>query len=190
LLGFSFSASLICLLFLAIPLGLGAGSVDAALNNYAATHYKAHHMSWLHCFWGVGATLGPFIMSQFITGQNSWRNGYLTIAAIQFGLVALLFLTLPLWKRMEQKTNDTPNSQTSKGQTPLPRQTTEKVNIWRIKGVKLALVSFLFYCGVESTMGLWGSSFLVSVKERPMGLPVLRGNYRRQINYRIYYLKT
>ena len=100
LLGFSFSPSLIWLIICAVPLGLGAGAVDAGLNNYVATHYKAHHMSWLHCFWGVGASLGPIIMSQFITGQNSWRQGYVAIAIIQFALVLLLFFTLPLWKRV------------------------------------------------------------------------------------------
>ncbi|NHN34504.1 MFS transporter [Paenibacillus sp. S3N08] len=80
LLGFAMSPSLIWLMLFAIPFGLGAGSVDAALNNYEATHYKAHHLSWLHCFWGVGATLGPIIMAQFITGSNSWRDGYLSVA--------------------------------------------------------------------------------------------------------------
>ena len=85
---------------LAVPLGLGAGSVDSALNNYVATHYKARHMSWLHCFWGVGATMGPIIMSQFIAKENSWRNGYLAVSELQFMLAVLLCFTLPLWNRV------------------------------------------------------------------------------------------
>ncbi|KKI92921.1 MFS transporter [Bacillus sp. SA1-12] len=160
LLGFTLAPSLFWLIVCAIPLGLGAGSVDAGLNNYVATHYKAHHMSWLHCFWGVGATLGPIIMAQFISGQNAWRNGYLTIACIQFALVVILLFTLPLWKKVASKSGATlneekvdPNSDYVKTVKPL-----------QINGVKLALISFLFYCGVESTMGLWGSSFLVNVK--------------------------
>jgi fucose permease len=171
LLGFAFSPSLIWLLFLAIPLGLGAGSVDAALNNYVATHYKAHHMSWLHCFWGIGATLGPIIMSQFILRQNSWRNGYFTISMIQFGLAALLFFTLPLWNRMAKGVHKSPIDmvgEEKETKSASPNSVTEKIKPINIKGVKLSLASFLFYCGAEATMGLWGSSFLVNVKALPV----------------------
>lgn len=161
LLGFSFSSSIIWLIVCAVPLGLGGGAVDAALNNYVATHYKAHHMSWLHCFWGVGATLGPIIMSVFISGEFSWRSGYITISIIQFALVVLLLLTLPLWGKIAKSRQEDINevkdnhySNVHKGGKPL-----------KIKGVKLAFISFFFYCGVESTMGLWGSSFLVNIKE-------------------------
>ncbi|MFJ5624635.1 MFS transporter [Peribacillus loiseleuriae] len=165
LLGFSFSPSLIWLFICAIPLGLGAGAVDAGLNNYVATHYKAHHMSWLHCFWGVGASLGPIIMAQFITGQNSWRQGYFAIAIIQFTLVLVLFFTLPLWKRVAIKNQGDLSEEQNDKEIVLPDETVVKrVKPLQIKGVKLALVSFLFYCGVESTMGLWGSSYLVNVK--------------------------
>ncbi|KSU84444.1 Fucose permease [Fictibacillus enclensis] len=170
LLGFYFSPSLVWLFIFAIPLGLGAGSVDAGLNNYVATHYKAHHMSWLHCFWGVGATMGPIIMSQFISTQNSWRNGYLTISLIQFALVVVLFLTLPLWKKvggagMVDDTKEVPAT------TPQePGEQLKKANPLRIKGVKLAMVSFLLYCGAEAAAGLWGSSFLVAVKDLPAGV--------------------
>lgn len=105
LIGFYFAPSLVWLFICSIPLGLGAGAVDAGLNNYVATHYKAHHMSWLHCFWGVGATLGPVIMAQFISGQHSWRNGYLAIAGLQFVLVVILFFTLPLWNKVGGNSN-------------------------------------------------------------------------------------
>jgi fucose permease len=166
LLGFAFSPSLVWLMICAIPLGLGGGAVDAGLNNYVAAHYKAHHMSWLHCFWGVGATLGPIIMAQFISGQNEWSDGYLTVAVIQFALVVILFFTLPLWKRVAK--GSAPLSEEPEGIVEgVNEQSSEKIKPLQIKGVKLALVSFLFYCGVESTMGLWGSSFLVNVKDLP-----------------------
>ncbi|MFC5701637.1 MFS transporter [Cohnella faecalis] len=165
LLGFSFAPSLIWLIALAVPLGLGAGSVDAGLNNYVATHYKAHHMSWLHCFWGVGATLGPVIMSGFIAEDASWRNGYLAVAVIQFALVVLLFVTLPLWKRVNNGHAES-RAEMEENEAGLgPGLATEAVNPLRMKGVKLTLVTFLFYCGLETTVGLWGSSFLVNVKE-------------------------
>lgn len=166
LLGFSFAPSLLWFMFLAIPLGLGAGSVDSALNNYVATHYKAHHMSWLHCFWGVGATLGPIIMSQFIARQNSWRNGYFTVSTLQFMLTVLLFFTLPLWSKIAKDAKNSPAYLKENGDLKiiLPMEMDEGVKPLQIRGVKLALVSFLFYCGTESTMGLWGSSYLVNVK--------------------------
>ncbi|TWT00536.1 sugar MFS transporter [Planomicrobium sp. CPCC 101079] len=157
LLGFYFSPSLFWLFLCAIPLGLGAGAIDAGLNHYVAAHYKAHHMSWLHCFWGVGATLGPVVMASFISGNNSWRNGYLAIAGIQFVLVVILFLALPLWDKVAA--------------SPLAAEKEEKgiefesIKPFQIKGVKLTLVAFLFYCGAESGIGLWGSSFLINVKD-------------------------
>jgi fucose permease len=167
LLGFAFSPALIWLLLFAIPLGLGAGSVDAALNNYVATHYKAHHMSWLHCFWGIGATMGPIIMSQFIAVQNSWRGGYFTVSMIQLALAALLFFTLPLWNRMANEFHKSPMDikVDQESAAVSSNKPVGKTNYLNIKGVKLSLVSFLFYSGVEITMGLWGSSFLINVKE-------------------------
>ena len=166
LLGFSFAPSLIWLVLLAVPLGLGAGSVDAGLNSYVALHYKAHHMSWLHCFWGVGATLGPIIMSQFIAKGDSWRGGYTVVAIIQFILVVFLFLTLPLWdKAAKQPSNsDSVDSEFESSDSASPKARVKSEKPLKIKGVKLALVSFLFYCGTEATMGLWGSSFLVNIK--------------------------
>jgi fucose permease len=161
LLGFYFAPSVIWLFACAIPLGLGAGAIDAGLNDFVATRYKAHHMSWLHSFWGVGATLGPVIMAQFITGQN-WESGYLTISGIQFLLVFILLLALPLWNKVVSN-HSTASIEVTEGLNDFD----ENVKPLQIKGVKLALGSFLFYCGVEATMGLWGSSFLVNVKELP-----------------------
>jgi fucose permease len=162
LLGFHFSPSIFGLFICAIPLGLGAGAVDAGLNNYVASHYKAHHMSWLHCFWGVGATLGPVIMAQYISGQNSWRSGYLAIAGLQFVLVVILFFTLPLWNKVDGNNIDTAAKEQENTTSGLHGADAKKP--LQIRGVKLALLSFLFYCGAEATMGLWGSSFLVNVK--------------------------
>ncbi|SET39449.1 sugar MFS transporter [Paenibacillus sp. NFR01] len=161
LLGFSYTHSLILLGALALPLGLGAGSIDAGLNNYVATHYKAHHMSWLHCFWGIGAMTGPIIMSGFISAGESWRKGFLTVSLIQFALVVVLFLSLPLWKRAEKNTLTTAHEAHPEAAALIPPAD----NVMKIKGVKLALLTFLFYCGVETTLGLWGSSYLVNVKD-------------------------
>ncbi|HBF35980.1 MAG TPA: MFS transporter [Firmicutes bacterium] len=168
LLGFSLAPSLFWMIVLAVPLGLGAGSVDAALNNYVASHYQAHHMSWLHCFWGVGATIGPIIMARFIAGQNAWRGGYLTISIIQFSLTLLLFFTLPLWKRAENGANcRAASNQVPDIEKDLSPETEKAPKLLQLKGVKPALMAFLFYCGTESTLGLWGGSFLVTIKGLP-----------------------
>ncbi|MDO3413277.1 MFS transporter [Saccharibacillus sp. CPCC 101409] len=171
LLGFSFAPSLGWLVLLAIPLGLGAGAVDAGLNHYVATHYKAHHMSWLHCFWGVGATLGPILMSFFIKEHDSWRQGYTAVALIQFGLVVVLLATLPLWRKVaalhgEKDDGAAAIEPEDAGLTPeeldlARRQPKTPVHPLRLRGVKMSLLAFLFYCGVETTVGLWGASFLV-----------------------------
>ncbi|WP_054955111.1 MFS transporter [Paenibacillus dakarensis] len=163
LLGYYYAPSMLWLMILALPLGLGAGSVDAALNHYVAVHYKAHHMSWLHCFWGVGATLGPIIMSAFIGDHSLWRNGYLTISLIQFALVILLLVTLPLWKRMEKVQSQNIEEESEYSSDVETAAATERP--LRIKGVKLTLMTFLFYAGAEASVGLWGSSFLVNTKD-------------------------
>lgn len=164
LLGFHFAPSVVWLVICAIPLGLGAGAVDAGLNSYVATNYKAHHMSWLHCFWGVGATLGPIIMAQFITGGNSWRSGYFSIGIIQFALAIILLVTLPLWNKVSKNSSMIVNKETEASKSDIHNEDRKELKPIQIKGVKLALASFLFYCGVEATIGLWGSSFLVNVK--------------------------
>jgi fucose permease len=164
LLGYYFAPSVGWLILCAIPLGLGAGAVDAGLNDYVAVNYQAHHMSWLHCFWGVGATLGPIIMAQFISGENSWRNGYFAISGIQFALVIILLFTLPLWNRVTKSSQSILTEETEDSNDGSNEEEDKAVKPLQIKGVKLALASFLLYCGAEATMGLWGSSFLVNVK--------------------------
>ncbi|WP_188455721.1 MFS transporter [Virgibacillus oceani] len=167
LLGFYFAPSIIWLFVCCIPLGLGAGAVDAALNNYVAIHYKAHHMSWLHSFWGVGASLGPIIMAQFISEQNGFRNGYLSISGIQFALAVILIFSLPLWNRVSKNSNMAVNNSLEDTPYESAHENLKHIKPLQIKGVKLALLSFLFYCGVEATVGLWGSSYLVNMKELP-----------------------
>ncbi len=148
LFGFSVSGSVLMLCILAVPYGLGAGGVDAALNNYVALHYTSRHMSWLHCFWGVGASVSPYIMSYCISAQNSWESGYRAVSIIQFILTAVLFITLPLWKKT------TAESESSHGGGVL--------NALKMPGVKAVLTAFFCYCALETTTGLWASTFLVS----------------------------
>jgi fucose permease len=155
LLGFSFSSAFALLCLWAVPLGLGAGSVDAALNNYVALHYKAKHMSWLHCFWGVGASIGPIIMSFFLINKSSWNLGYRAIGLIQCCLVTVLFISISLWGKNKSQ-NDTEKNESSKG--------IKFKELFHTAGVKQILVAFFCYCSLESTAGLWGSSFLVMEK--------------------------
>jgi fucose permease len=153
LMGFSFSHNFLYLCLCAVPLGLGAGSVDAALNNYVALHYKARHMSWLHCFWGAGASIGPIIMSVFLIHKNSWNLGYRTIGIIQFCLVLVLLVSLPLWKR---------NNTTERKSQHKP---IKYKKLFSIAGVKQILAAFFCYCTIETITGLWGASFIVIVKK-------------------------
>jgi len=156
LLGFSVSKNygLICLI--AVPLGLGAGAVDAALNNFVALHYAAKHMNWLHCFWGIGATAGPIIMSLMLLRTGVWQNGYRVVAGIQFLLVLVLFLALPLWRSFQAA-----HEEGRKDAVP-PTQ-----KLWQIGGLKAALFGFFCYCALETTAGLWGATYLVQEKGVP-----------------------
>jgi fucose permease len=158
LLGFSFSHGFIVLCLWAVPLGLGGGSVDAAINNYVALHYKARHMSWLHCFWGVGASTGPIIMSSFLINNNSWNMGYRTIGLIQCCLVVILFATVSLWGK---------NASQNNSEKIEPHQNSSFKDLFRTVGVKQAIAAFFCYCTMESIVGLWGSSFLVIEKKIP-----------------------
>ena len=152
LFGFSVSSRFWQLCLWAIPYGLGAGSVDASLNNYVALHYKSKHMSWLHCMWGVGASAGPYIMGFVMTHGGSWNGGYRSIALIQIVLTAILFCSLPLWKGRPQVTDDAGNQVEAK---PLSLR-----QVLNIRGVKQVLVCFFCYCALEQTTGLWASSYL------------------------------
>lgn len=156
--GFSVSHSFWALCLWAVPYGLGAGSVDAALNNYVALHYASRHMSWLHCMWGVGASVGPYVMGYALTGGAGWNMGYRYIALLQMGLTAVLFLTIPLWR--------THAGAAEEEDAPAGKALSLK-QIVRIPGVRSVMVTFFCYCAVEQTTGLWASSYLVLHKGVP-----------------------
>ena len=152
LFGFSTSHSFRMLCLWAIPYGLGAGSVDAALNNYVALHYESHHMSWLHCMWGLGASAGPYIMSYALMGNQGWNMGYAYISILQIVLTAIILFSLPLWKNRTD--NNSSTEATNAKALSIPE-------ILTIPGAKAILIMFFCYCALEQTAGLWASSFLV-----------------------------
>jgi fucose permease len=156
LFGFSISSQFFQLCLWAIPYGLGAGCVDAGLNNFVALHYKSRHMSWLHCFWGLGAMIGPYIMGFTLSNGNSWNMGYKTISIIQIILVIILFFSLPLWKKISNNNNNLEESIKPKVLS-LPQ-------VFALKGAKNVFIAFFCYCALESTAGLWASSYLVIIK--------------------------
>ena len=151
LFGFSFSDRFWMLILFSIPYGLGAGAIDAALNNYIALHYSARHMSWLHCFWGVGTIVSPFIMSYALT-SSTWNDGYRIVGYIQLGIGALLLATLSVWK-----INKTPELQSQKS--------LGLIGAVKIKGVPLILLGFFAYCAAEATSMQWASTYFVEVKQ-------------------------
>lgn len=157
LFGFSFSHSFWALCLWAIPYGLGAGSVDASLNNYVALHYESRHMSWLHCMWGVGATAGPYIMGIALSMGQGWNMGYRYIGIIQVILTSVLIFSLPLWKGRTEET-EVEELQTD------PAENGKKVlsvrEILKISGAREVMLCFFCYCALEQTTGLWASSYL------------------------------
>jgi len=148
LIGISFVPSFYWIMLLALPLGFGAGSIDTALNNFVANHYKAHHMNWLHSFWGVGATVGPIIMAITLAAKT-WRQGFLNIGIIQLFFFVVILLSIPLWKKVETRNHE----ETSKHKRPK--------NLLYQPGVLVAVSIFIVYCAIEFSVGLWTSSYLV-----------------------------
>lgn len=159
LFGFSIAPNYPALCLLAVPYGLGAGAVDSALNNFVALHYRARHMSWLHCFWGVGASAGPYIMAFCLAGKAGWHGGYRSISFIQVILTALLFFTLPLWKKVSaQSKSDSPSEE-------IELKSRKKLSeVLKIRGVPFILLAFFCYCAMELSTGLWASSYLVTFR--------------------------
>lgn len=152
LLGFSLAKNYAFLLLMAVPLGLGAGAVDAGLNNYVALHCEAKHMSWLHCFWGVGTIIGPMILSAVLRVGGSWATGYRAVGLIQCAVSALLFATLGMWKR---------------GNIQQEEYGAKALSVWEVlslPGAKAGMVTFLCYCALESTLGLWGATYISQVR--------------------------
>ena len=158
LLGFSFAPNLWVMCFWAIILGVGAGAIDVALNNYVAIHYSATHMSFLHCFYGVGVSVSPYILSLVIAGNFGWRGGYRIAFAIQLIITLLLFLALPLWRKAhggENESEENTHKDLSFGR------------VLKIPGVKMMCSLFIASCAIECTCGGWGSTFLVEYKHLP-----------------------
>lgn len=153
LVGFSFSNRFWMLALFAVPYGLGAGAIDAALNNYVALHYKAKHMSWLHCFWGVGTIVSPFIMG-FALANFNWNGGYRIVGFIQLAIAILLLVTLPVW-RINKTSNET------------AEKSIGLFGALKIRGVPFLLTGFFAYCAAESTAMQWASTYFVEVKKIP-----------------------
>ena len=184
LFGFSISHSFLMLCLFAIPYGLGAGSVDAALNHYVALHYSSRHMSWLHCMWGLGASVGPYIMGFVLQRGEPWNRGYLIVSIIQFTLAIILFCSLSLWKKnpeelkenaastakqedsqqnnslQEATSEESPKQESLSSEAPKQRALSLK-GVFAIPGAKESLASFYGYCALEQTVGLWAGSFMV-----------------------------
>lgn len=153
LLGTSFAPNLWVMMFFSVVMGYGAGAIDTGLNNYVSLHYKASHMNWLHCFWGVGVTVSPIIMSAFLSGETgSWRTGYRVIAAIQFCIALIAAISLPHWKDSESGGKTTGDE----------NEKNKKANIFAVKGVLTSTLSLGLYCGMEFLVGTWGASYLVN----------------------------
>ena len=161
LMGFSIAPNYWTLLAIAVPYGLGAGGVDAALNNYVAIHYESRHMSWLHCMWGVGALTGPYVMGYALSHGQGWSWGYRYIGFLQIALTVILIVSLPLWKsrRRAAAVEESPDP------TRKPVETARKPlgvkGVLAIKGAAEILLMFLCYCAIESTCMLWGASYMV-----------------------------
>ena len=153
LLGFALSDTFIWLCIFALFVGFGMGLGNAVLNNYIALYFKAKHMNWLHCFWGLGAAAGPIILSYSMGYSDTWRSGFFIISGIEFCIVLLLIFALPLWKKTGQGAELTKDPEQIKFS-----------EIFKLRGIKFSLLAFFFYCSIESSIGIWGSSFLVMVK--------------------------
>lgn len=158
LFGFSISNSFWLLCLWAVPYGLGAGSVDAALNNFVALHYPARHMSWLHCMWGLGASIGPVVMGWAVAGGLKWNGGYQTISIMQVVLTAVLIFSLPLWRKM-QKSHAAKTGDDSEVSEKNPGRHYTLPQLVRLRGVKEVLICFFCYCALESTAGIWAASY-------------------------------
>ncbi len=153
LFGFSFSPNFLCLCIFSLPYGLGAGAIDTVLNNYIALHYASRYMSWLHCFWGVGAIVSPYIMSFCLTRAFGWENGYRTVAFIQLGIAVIAAASLPLWRRRAAQDADE--------EKPLNLTFHEK---FKVGGFPFILFAFFAYCAMEATCMTWASTYFVEAK--------------------------
>ena len=155
LLGISLAPNIWVMMLFTVVLSYGAGAIDTGLNNYVSLHYKARHMSWLHCFWGLGVTISPLIMSVFLKGgSGSWRSGYQTVALMQLSIALLVGVFLKRWKRIEKS---------SLWETPVENEEKEKFNVFKIKGAITSILSQGAYCSMEFLVGTWGATYLVNI---------------------------
>lgn len=159
LVGFSLSDSFWALCVLAVPYGLGAGGVDASINNYVALHYESHHMSWLHCMWGLGATVGPYIMGYALQGGD-WHNGYLYVGLIQTALSVVLLMSLPLWKRVSLRSAEFDAAASSSMNALSEDEPLSLKQIFVLPGAREVMLAFFCYCGLEQTSFLWIGSYI------------------------------
>ena len=155
LIGISLSPNIVVMMFFTVVMSYGAGAIDTALNNFIALHYEARHMSWLHCFWGLGVTISPLIMAQFLGGEaGGWRWGYRVVALIQFSIAILVLFSLKRWKKIDSISQQNEVAEAS---------STEKANVFKIKGAVTSILSQGFYCSMEFLIGTWGATYLVNV---------------------------
>lgn len=153
LVGISFSPNIYLMLLFSVIMGYGAGAIDTGLNNFVSLHYKAQHMNWLHCFWGVGVTVSPMIMAQFLTGEaGSWRGGYRVVAIMQVVIALLVLVTLPKWKKSEVAVAAESEEKSDK----------KLIDILKTKGMITSIFSLGLYCTMEFLLGTWGATFIVN----------------------------
>lgn len=153
LVGISFAPNIYVMIIYSVILGYGAGAIDTGLNNFVSLHYKARHMNWLHCFWGIGVTVSPMIMSKFLSGETgAWREGYRVVALIQVAIALVVLCTLPKWKGLEGNASAESKEKTDKS----------FIDIFKIKGVLTSTISLGLYCSMEFLLGTWGATFAVN----------------------------
>ena len=156
LIGISLSPNIVVMMLCTIIMGYGAGAIDTGLNNFVSLHYKAKHMNWLHCCWGLGVTVSPMIMSAFLGGDGTWRNGYRVVALIQFAIAIIILLSLKKWN-IQQKTE----AVTEDAQKDLPKK--GFFALLKEKGMITSILSLGLYCAGEFTIGTWGATYAVNV---------------------------
>lgn len=155
LFGMSFSPNIVLMMFFAVVLGYGAGAIDTGLNNFVSLHYEARHMNWLHCCWGLGVTISPLIMSNFLTGETgSWRNGYRVVAILQLVIAAVILLSVKKWDKVEKSIKPAESEETSNGG--------KLIDLLKIKGVIPSILSMGLYCSMEFSLGTWGATYAVN----------------------------
>lgn len=156
LVGISFSPNIVVMMICSVIMGYGAGAIDTGLNNFVSLHYKARHMNWLHCFWGLGVTISPIIMSAFLGGNGTWRNGYRVVALMQVAIALIVLATLRKWNIKSENSAETENSQKNLPEKGL-------FDLLKIKGIKTSILSLGLYCGGEFMIGTWGATYAVNV---------------------------